>query len=109
MVRKHAIHVILLTCNAIYTKSTMLDRSSMVPKPQSFGITSKFHLPENSAKMKLTVDGEFSFGEKVDEHFVDHIYPPDPPVQSDLGSQQGFMVNAKVHGVRQHQHYETKP
>ena len=51
----------------------MLDRSSMVPKPQSFGITSKFHLPEKSAKMKLTFDGEFSFGEKVDEHFVDHL------------------------------------
>ena len=48
----------------------MLDGSSMVLKPQSFGITSKFHLPENSAKMKLTVDGEFPFDEKVHEHFV---------------------------------------
>ena len=51
----------------------MLDRSSMVPKPQSFGITSKFHLQRKPAKMKLTFDGEFSFGEKVDEHVVDHI------------------------------------
>ena len=49
----------------------MLDRSSMVPKPQSFGITSKFHLQRNPAKMKLTVDGEFSFDEKVDELLLD--------------------------------------
>ena len=49
----------------------MLDRSSMVSKPKSFGIASKSHLPEKSAKMKLTVDGEFPFDVKVDEHFVD--------------------------------------
>ena len=32
----------------------------------------------------------------------------DPPVQSDLGSVQHFMVNAKCHGVRQHHLHETK-
>ena len=45
----------------------------MVPKPRFFGITPKFHLPENSAKMKPAVDGEFSFDEKADEVVVDQL------------------------------------
>ena len=49
----------------------MLDQSSMVSKPKSFGVASKSHLPEKSAKMKLTVDGEFPFDEKVDELLLD--------------------------------------
>ena len=73
MMGKHANHAILCTANTSRTNMVVLDRSSMVPKPQSFGITSQFHLQRNPAKMKLTFDGEFSFGEKVDEHLVDHI------------------------------------
>ena len=42
----------------------VLDRSSMVPKPKSFGNISKFHLQKNPSRMKATVEGEFSFDEK---------------------------------------------
>ena len=51
----------------------MLDRSSMVPKPQSFRITSKFHLQRNPAKMKLTFDIEIPVVEVANEVAVDQL------------------------------------
>ena len=64
MMGKRANRAILCTANTSRTNMVVLDRSSMVPKPQSFGKMSKFHLPENPSRMKPTVEGEFSFDEK---------------------------------------------
>ena len=64
MMEKHANHASLCTANTYMTNMMVLGRSSMVPKPQSFGNISKFHLPENQSRMKATVEGEFSFDEK---------------------------------------------
>ena len=73
---KHANHAILCTANTSRTNMVVLDRSSMVPKPQSFGNISKIHLQKNPSKMKHTVDREFSLDEKADEQVVDQHWPP---------------------------------
>ena len=64
MMGKHANHASLCTANTYMTNMMVLDRSSMVPKPKSFGSASKIHLQKNPSKMKPTVEGEFSFDEK---------------------------------------------
>ena len=45
----------------------------MVLKAKSFGIASKFHLPEKSANMKLTFDIEIPTVEVANEVVVDQV------------------------------------
>ena len=51
----------------------VLDRSSMVLKPKSFGNMSKSTCRKNRTKLKLTFDIEFSTVEVADEVVVDQL------------------------------------